>query len=122
MFLFIFGQKKFFLNFFFRVIMTYKTEQITIQHGPHTFGQGTTGHCPERLNGLLIQLDKLGWKVNLSECQDFEMIKIIICDQVVYKCKDYLRRADFNTDGEKDPLVKEAVDEVVRRTDLMVNL
>merc|ERR1711931_511026 len=48
-----------------------------------------------------------------------EMIKIIICDQTVYHRKDFLQKADFNTDGGLDPIVEEAVSEVQRATSIM---
>merc|ERR1739848_125928 len=102
----------------YRSEMTYD-EVITIEHGLHTLVQGTVYHCPNRLNGLLNQLNKLGWKVQLKAVNDMEMVKIIICDQVVYHCKDYLKTADFNTDGELDPIVKDAVQQIQKATSIM---
>lgn len=98
------------------------TEKITIAHGLHTFPAGTVNHCPEKLVGLLNQLTKLGWKVNLQKSQDFETIAISICEQVIYENKDFLKVADFDTDGELDPVVKDAVEHVIDRTSQMVNL
>merc|ERR1711881_156399 len=48
-----------------------------------------------------------------------EMIKIIVCDQTVYHRKDFLRKADFNTDGGLDSIVEEAVNEVQKATSIM---
>merc|ERR1712032_1641763 len=72
-------------------------EIITIEHGLHTLVQGTVNHCPNRLTGLITQLEKKGWNVQLKEIDDMEMVKVNICDQTVYRCKDFLKRADLNT-------------------------
>merc|ERR1712235_126636 len=98
--------------------MTYD-ETITIEHGLHTFVQGTVNHCPDWLSGLLNQLEKLGWNVELKAVSDMEMIRIIICDQIVYHRRDFLQKADFNTDGGMDPIVEDAVTEVQKATSIM---
>ena len=84
-------------------------EVVTIEHGLHTLVQGTVNHCPNRLTGLITQLEKLGWSVQLKETDNMEMVKVNICDQTVYHCENYLKRADLNTDGELDPIVQEAI-------------
>lgn len=92
---------------------------MTIEHGLHTFGQGTVGHSVDRLQGLLVQLEKRGWKVKLKPVSDYEMIRIIICEHLVYRNDDFLKLADFNTDGVLDPVVKEAVEELEKATEIM---
>jgi len=91
-------------------------EIVTIEHGLHTLVQGTVNHCPNRLTGLITQLEKLGWTVQLKATECMEMVKVNICDQTIYHSNDYLKRADLNTDGELDPIVKEAVAQFLEKT------
>ena len=91
-------------------------EIVTIEHGLHTLVQGTVNHCPNRLTGLITQLEKLGWTVQLKATECMEMVKVNICDQTIYHSNDYLKRADLNTDGELDPIVEEAVAQFLEKT------
>ena len=88
--------------------------EINIFYGSHIYEPTQTiGHCTERLEGLITQLKKNHWKVKTIPVNgDFEEIKIVVCGLTVYTCKDYLKRADFNTDGASDPMVKEALESI----------
>ena len=71
---------------------------------------------------------KFGKKKSLLASQfsyrysDLEKIKIFACDQLLYENKEFLLKADFQTDGELDPLVIEAVKVVKEKTDKMVDI
>ena len=97
-------------------------ENLVIEHGLHTFTQGVVKYCPERLQGLLHQCKKQNWNVVLQKSKDLEKIKIFACDQLLYENKEFLLKADFQTDGELDPLVIEAVKVVKEKTDKMVDI
>merc|ERR1712071_407254 len=73
----------------------------------------------EQTNWINHAVRKTRLTVQLKETECMEMVKVNICDQTVYHSNDYLKRADLNTDGDLDPIVKEAVAKFLESTKQM---
>lgn len=79
---------------------------ITIKYGPY-LAYGIIQHRIQRLRGLIRQLSRLGYAIELVEVHQINRLVVELLDRPIFVCD--IRNLKFNIDYEDDPVCKRAV-------------
>ncbi|XP_039272787.2 UPF0728 protein-like [Styela clava] len=88
-----------------------KNAHVVVQYGPYE-ACGVVESRTSRLAGLEAQLTSNGHTIELQEVPDWNVVRLIVNGENVYKCD--IKELDYGGDGKLDPLCLQAVAAVLK--------
>ncbi|XP_029771870.1 UPF0728 protein C10orf53 homolog isoform X2 [Suricata suricatta] len=83
-----------------------KNALVIVRYGPYSAVGLPVEYRTFRLEGLQAVLAKDGHKVTLQKIQDWNVVELVVNEEVVFSCN--IKDLEFGGDGKLDPLCEKA--------------